>query len=133
MKKFLCAAVVVMSLCTFAHAEPDLDLTKFSSVMTYSSLMNILADPSAFIGKVIKLNGKFEAFHDDETGNDYFGVTVSDTSACCVTGLDFVLKDTRKYPEDYPKNGETITVSGRFEMYREGEEVFCRLVDAEII
>ena len=26
-------------------------------------------------------------------------------SMCCVTGLDFVLKDKYKYPDDYPVNG----------------------------
>ena len=56
-----------------------------------------------------------------------------DSSACCSTGLDFVLKDEYKYPKDYPEVGETITVAGKFEMYRDGDEVFCHLVDADIL
>ena len=78
--------------------KPDIDLTKFSSVMAYSGLFDI----------------------------SYAG-------ACCSAGLDFVLKGEHSYPQDYPKVGQVITVSGKFGMYHEGQEVFFRLEDAEIL
>ena len=132
MKKVLCAVVVVMVVCSssYGEAKVDLDLSKFSHVVAYSGLLNILASPSAYTGKVIKLTGKVDSYHDDATGNDYFGVIVNDVSECCAAGLDFVLKDASN---GYPKNGAVITVSGRFETYREGEDLFCRLADAEIM
>ncbi|MBQ7214435.1 MAG: hypothetical protein IJS39_00440 [Synergistaceae bacterium] len=44
-----------------------------------------------------------------------------------------MLKDRYKFPEDYPKIGDIVTVQGKFEMYRDGEEVFCHLAEAEIV
>ena len=134
MKKLLCACVLVMLIAGSAFAaKADLDLTKFSSVMVYSGLFNVMANPYAYRGKTIKLKGYFDAYHDDLTGKDYFGVMVMDASACCATGLDFVLKGEHKYPEDYPETGAVITVMGKFDVYTEGEEIFCHLVDAEIM
>ena len=140
MKKFMCSIllILVFASCSFGVKKGnvqkvDFDLTKFSSVMVYSGLYNILSNPSEYVGQVIKIKGYFDLFHDNETGKDYFGVVIMDSSACCSTGLDFVLRDEYKYPKDYPEVGETITVAGKFEMYRDGDEVFCHLVDADIL
>lgn len=131
-KKVVCALVVVM-ISSGAWGAVDIDLSKFSTVMAYSGLFNVLADPYAYVGKVIKLKGTFDVFHDDDTDTDYFGVIVMDQSACCAVGLDFVLRGTNKYPDDYPEIGAIITVSGTFAVEREGEDVFCRLDDAVIM
>ena len=134
MKKLVCSTVMVlmMSGAVFG-AKADLDLTKFSSVMVYSGLFNVMSNPAAYVGKSIKLRGQFDMYHDEETGKDYYGVAVMDAGACCATGIDFVLKGTYKFPEDYPKIGEMVTVQGKFEMYRDGEEVFCHVVEADIV
>lgn len=146
MKKFLCALILILSLIvsfvpsSYAAKKPlyrkiDLDLTKFSSVMLYSGLFNIMSNPSAYSGKVIKIRGTFDTFHDDKDNQDYFAVIIMDASACYTTGIDFVLKDAAKYkyPKDYPEAGSIITVAGKFELYREGEDLLCRLSDAEIL
>ncbi|MBQ9565256.1 MAG: hypothetical protein IJU98_06680 [Synergistaceae bacterium] len=112
--------------------EVDLDLTQFNDMMAYSGLFNIFMEPEAYVSKVIKLKGRFDCV-EDETGRRFYGVLLSDASACCSAGLDFVLKDSYAYPRDYPKIGETVTVAGRFEMYNEGEDVFAHLVDADIL
>ena len=44
-----------------------------------------------------------------------------------------MLKPSYKFPQDYPKIGDIITVAGKFEMYQEGEEIFCRLGDADLM
>ena len=134
MKKLVCSVVVVLVFAGAGFgAKADLDLTKFSSVMVYSGLFNVMANPSAYVGKSIKLRGQFDMYHDEETGKDYYGVAVSDAGACCATGIDFVLKGTYKFPEEYPKIGDMVTVQGKFEMYRDGEDVFCHLVEADIV
>ena len=134
MKKFLLATMLllVLSSCSYA-AKPDIDFTKFSSVMIYSGVFDMLRNPDAFIGKTIKIRGQFDCAQDPDTGKMYFSVTVMDASACCSTGFDFVLKDFYKYPKDYPSVGDTITVSGKFEHYQEGEDTYFHLVDAELL
>lgn len=52
---------------------------------------------------------------------------------CCSQGLEFVLTGKHTYPDDYPELGSEITVSGTFELYEEGDNRYCRLVDAEMI
>ncbi|MBQ7214434.1 MAG: metal ABC transporter permease [Synergistaceae bacterium] len=64
----------------------DLDLTKFSSMMVYTGLFNVMANPSAYVGKTIKLRGQFDMYHDEETGKDYYGVAVMDAGASCERG-----------------------------------------------
>lgn len=142
MKKFLCVLVLILSLISPSHAankssysKVDLDMTKFSSVILYSGLFDIMGNAPAYDGKVIKIKGMFDSFHDDKDNEDYFAVFIMDASACCTTGIDFVLRDAKKYkyPDDYPETGDVITVVGRFELYREGEDLLCRLADAEIL
>ncbi len=97
--------------------------------------MILWGNAPAYDGKVIKIKGMFNSFHDDKDNEDYFAVVIMDASACCTTGIDFVLRDAKKYkyPDDYPETGDVITVVGRFELYREGEDLLCRLADAEIL
>ena len=113
--------------------KADVDLSGLNSLMAYTGVFNILSTPEAYEGKTIKLRGEFDTFQDSETGDRYFGVIVSDASACCATGLDFVLRGDRRYPEDYPKVGAEVTIVGTFEIHREGEDMFCRLGDAELL
>ena len=140
MKKFLSVIliIVMLSSCSYGAAKKkgnksakvDLDLTKFSSVMVYSALFNVLTNPSAYIGQTIKIKGQFDLFHDEDTDKNYFGVMVMDASACCSTGLDFVLKDSYK---EYPEVGEVITVAGKFEQYQEDGITYCHLIEADIL
>ena len=111
----------------------DLDLTQFNGMMAYSGLFNVFINPDAYVGKTIKLRGQFEYAEDEETGKRYYAVILTDASACCAVGLDFVLKDGYVYPKDYPALGANITVAGRFETYKEGENLFAHLVDADIM
>ena len=48
---------------------------------------------------------------------------VRDATACCASGLDYVLADGQEYPAD-----ETdVTVTGEFELYEEDGFFFCQL------
>lgn len=132
MRKFLCAVIFVMFLTLSgawgANRKPDLDLSKMNGVMAYSSMFNVMCNLPAYEGKIIKVKGFCDSVHDDDTGQDYYGVVLMDGSMCCSIGVDFVLKSG-----EYPKTGELITVMGRFEQYKHGEEIFCRLGDAELM
>ena len=51
-------------------------------------------------------------------------------AAGCAQGIEFVLKDERKFPDEYPSKGAEITVSGIFDIYKEGAYQYCQLIDA---
>ena len=131
-RKILCAVIMVMALavsCAYgAGRKPDIDLSKMNGVMAYSGLFNVMCDPPAYEGKIIKVKGVCDSVHDDETGKDYYGVVMMDGTMCCSLGVDFVLKSGK-----YPEKGKVITVMGRFEQYKDGEDIFCRLSDAELM
>lgn len=110
----------------------DVDLTTMSTTMIYSEVYNMLCESDKYEGKKIRMEGDFSIFYDEATGNTYYSCIIQDATACCSQGLEFVLKDSYSYPEDYPKDGEEITVTGVFETYMEGEDRYCRLRDAEL-
>ena len=57
---------------------------------------------------------------------------IQDATACCSQGMEFVLNNDYKFPEDYPAEGEDITVTGVFETYKEGEYLYCHLRDSKL-
>lgn len=112
-------------------SDVDVDLSLMSDVMVYSELYEIIAHSDDYLGKTFRMHGTFAVYEGD--GNTYFACLVSDVTACCSQGLEFVLADgSLVYPDDYPGVGAEITVSGVFDTYREGQYSYCRLVDAVI-
>lgn len=53
-------------------------------------------------------------------------------TACCAQGMEFVLTDDYSYPNDYPREGDEITVTGVFDTYMEGDYMYCTLRDANL-
>ncbi len=110
----------------------DIDLTVMSSTMVYSEVNNMMNEPENYIGKTIKMNGEYQMYENlDKYGNVipeevYYVCIIADATACCAQGVEFVLCDGYSYPEP----GETITVSGRYELYEEKGHLYCHLVDA---
>ncbi len=111
----------------------DVDLTVLSSTMVYSEVYNMMSEPSSYIGKTVKMAGPFACFHDDATDKYYFACIIRDATACCAQGLEFVLKDERSYPDEYPELNEEICVVGVFDTYKEGEYLYCTLRNAELL
>ena len=111
----------------------DVDLTALSSTMVYSEVYNMMASPEQYVGKTIKMNGLFTAFHDPETEKNYFTCIIKDATACCSQGIEFELKDDYSYPEDYPQEGEDVTVKGVFDTYIEGQYRYCTLREADLV
>ena len=110
----------------------DVDLTILSSTMVYSEVYNMMCYPENYLGKTVKMSGMYTAFQDEETGNSYHACIIMDATACCAQGIEFELTDDYVYPDDYPKEGETICVTGTFETYTEGENKYCTLKNAQI-
>ena len=101
---------------TTAPSKVDLDLTKMSATMIYSTIFDMLVMAEDYIDKNIKLSGWFETYTDPQTGEMYYAVVVPDATACCQQGLEFVWKGNHTYPDDFPKPGQDITVTGIYKM-----------------
>ena len=112
--------------------EIDIDLTEMSGTMVYSEVYNMTNSPSDYTGKRVKMSGKFSVYTDKETGKNYFACLIADATACCSQGIEFLLKDEKKYPDEYPELGTEITVVGTFGTYYEGKSRYCQLKNADM-
>ncbi len=108
----------------------DIDLTKMSSTMVYSEVYNMMDSPENYLGKTVRMRGPF-AFAEGD-GRYYFACIISDATACCAQGIEFILRDERVFPDEYPEEGKEITVVGVFDAYMEGNYQYCQLLDAVI-
>ncbi len=117
----------------------DVDLTALSATMAYSEVYNILYSPDDYLGKVIKMHGRFSIYQAvDENGalipdRIYFTCVMADAAACCAQGLEFVLTGEKLYPDDYPELGSEITVRGTFSLYEMDGFQYYRLAEAEML
>ena len=110
----------------------DVDLTQMSSTMIYSTVSNMMQYPDSYLGQHIKLSGQFSVYHDKGGDKYIFSAIIPDATACCSQGIEFVLDDSYKYPDDYPEEGTTITVTGDFNVYDEYGFKYCQLQNAEM-
>ena len=101
---------------TPAPSKVDLDLTKMSATMIYSTIFDMLIMPEDYVEKIIKVKGWFETYMDTKSRELYYAVLVPDATACCQQGLEFVWKGNHAYPDDFPKPGQDITVTGIYKM-----------------
>lgn len=101
---------------TADQSKIDLDLTKMSATMIYSTMFDMLVMPEDYIEKNIKVKGWFETYTDPYSGELYYAVVVPDATACCQQGLEFVWPGDHKYPEDFPQAGADITVTGIYKL-----------------
>ena len=104
----------------------DVDLTVLSRTMVYSEVYNMMYYPEDYVGKVIKMEGLYTYLFDESTGNEYHACIVKDATACCSTGIEFVLSDGYEYPSE----GDDICVTGTFDTYMEGDRLYCTLRDS---
>ena len=94
----------------------DLDLTKMSATMIYSTMFDMLVMPEDYVEKNIKVAGWFETYTDPQNGELYYAVVVPDATACCQQGLEFVWLGEHTYPTDFPEVGQDITVTGVYKL-----------------
>ena len=111
----------------------DLDLTQMSGTMLFSQVNYMMYKPEKFIGQTVKVPGSFSAVYSEEEQRYYFGCLVRDRSACCVLGVEFELPEDYVYPDDYPEEGEEITVFGTFDTYQQGQYTYAVLRDAKMV
>ena len=114
-------------------SQVDVDLTQMSSTMVYSEVFNMVNEPDDYLGKMIKMEGTFALYHDENTGKDYYACIIQDATACCSQGLEFELSEDYKNPGSLMTEGDTVTVVGEFDQYTEGDLVYYTLRDADLL
>ena len=110
----------------------DYDLTAMDGDLVYASVYQMMVEPEAFEGKVMKISGRYYASFYDPNNRYYHYVIIEDAMACCAQGMEFVWDDgSHVYPDEYPKDNSYVEVVGTFETYTETDgQVYCRLKDA---
>lgn len=111
----------------------DVDLTVLSSTMVYSEVYNMMMQPKDYVGKTIKMAGKFSYYKDENTKRVYYACIIQDATACCSQGIEFETTADFSYPADFPKVDGQICVSGVFDTYEEGGQKYCTLRNAQIL
>lgn len=104
-----------------ADADPsvDIDLTAMNSTMVYSVVYDIMVEPEKYYGQTLKVDGFFDTTTDERIGSRYYFVVIPDATACCSQGLEFMLDDSKTYPDDYPETAADIEVKGTLDRYEE--------------
>ncbi|MEA5083579.1 MAG: hypothetical protein VB018_05420 [Lachnospiraceae bacterium] len=98
----------------------DVDLTILSSTMVYAEVYNMMLNPDEYVGKTIKIKGPYYAEYWDDTQKYYHYVIISDATACCQSGIEFIWDDnSHVYPDEYPENETEIEIRGVFSSYEE--------------
>ncbi len=114
------------------NSSEMVDLTTLSSTMVYAEVYNMMAKPAEYIGRTVKMQGKFVAIEDPESNEIYTACLIEDATACCAQGMEFILADGAVYPDDYPEVDSEITVIGVYETYEKDGMLYCYLLDATI-
>ncbi|MEA4934097.1 MAG: hypothetical protein VB071_11060 [Lawsonibacter sp.] len=113
-------------------ASVDVDLTALSSTMVYAEVYNMMTNPDAYMGKTIKMSGQYTSTYLEDTKKNYFFVVISDATACCQQGIEFIWNGEHSYPKDYPEDESNIEVTGVFGSYQEKDQTYYYLAVDEI-
>lgn len=122
----------VVEINTNADSGVDVDLTVLSSTMVYAEVYNIMVFPEKYIGKTVKMRGKYYASYYDETGKYYHYVIIEDAAECCQQGLEFIWNGDHTYTDDYPADGTEVEVVGTFGNYEELDVSYTYISTDEI-
>jgi len=133
----LCLLLISAAGCASKETvEPksvDVDLTALSSTMVYAEVSNIVGNANDYIGKTIKMHGRYYASFFEKTELYYHFVIIEDATACCAQGLEFIWSGDHIYPDDYPDDNTNIEVTGVFGSYDELGKTYYYVATDDII
>lgn len=116
----------------------DIDFTRMNKTIQTSAAYRLMANPSQYVGKTIRMSGMFLTRVDKKDGKRYYGCEFMDPGcSCCAPGvMEFVPKEKYKWPTDFPDEESLVKVTGRLEMYEisVGQRTYTvpHLVDADV-
>lgn len=92
----------------------DHDLSNMNANMIFAEIFNLVLMPEEYIGRTFRMKGNFAVYVNETSGNKYFSIIIPDATQCCQQGIDIICLGDMKYPEDFPKIGSEIMVTGQF-------------------
>ena len=93
----------------------DYDLTEYTAQIATATMTDMRENPEKYIGKVIKVRGRYFPEYMDMLDRDINWLLVDDETGCCVNYFEFKLND-----EEYPPEETRIEIIGTFGFYDEG-------------
>lgn len=109
----------------------DYDLTSMSSTMVYATVYEMMAYPSLYEGKTIKMEGQYYALYVEADKTYYMYCLISDALGCCTQGMEFVWGDgSHVYPNEYPEDKTEVVVCGTFKTYTQDGNTYCCIDNA---
>ena len=88
----------------------DYDLSNMGYNMLSGITFEMLIEPEKYADKTVKICGQF--YTEVEEAIRYYSVIIWDATLCCPAGMDFIPPDTMTFPDDFPPEETTITVTG---------------------
>ncbi len=107
----------------------DVDLTKVNTNMVYVQVFYMMQKPQDYNGQTIRLPGVCTIMKNRVTQQRTYNCNVLDGTGCCAKMIPFRLADAKAA---YPKSGEAITVTGKFQIVTENDKTFGVLNDAVV-
>lgn len=92
-----------------ADVKKDSNIVEIKEKMFITQINDIYQNPNDYKGKVIKLEGMYDYYQDEETGKEYHGI-IRNGPGCC--GNDGVAGFHFTYNGDKPKQNDWIAVEG---------------------
>ena len=120
---------------SYGRPDPDYthDLSVMGSDMIYAAVYDLVTDYESHVNETYKIRGRFYSSIDPKTMSRYYFCVINDALGCCSQGLEFLLADADAvYPENYPKEGSEILLTGTWSNYNDpssGDD-FYALTDA---
>ena len=129
MRKFfatliLCALIMCTNLARAAAV--DIDLTKMSATMVYSTVFNMVNNPTNFVGKTMRMRGEYTTYP-ISASETIHACLVRDAAGCCSQGLEFVLSN-----RNYPTGAGEITVVGTIAVQKISGKYVCYLKNSAL-
>ena len=112
-KVFFSIFIFYMTALTAFAAGPkyDYDLSKMNYNMATAVVFDMMVSPGDYENKSVKITGQFAS--EVHEGERLYAVIMWDATGCCPTGLTVVPLEGKKYPQDFPKEGSKVTVTGK--------------------
>lgn len=96
-----------------AEVAVDLDITAMSETVAYGQISYMMYEFEEYLGQTIKMEGIYQNFHVEDTGESYHYLMMMDETNCCQAALDIRLPPGTPYPEV----GAKLLVMGDFNLF----------------
>lgn len=87
------------SVAESSESPVDIDVTSLSSTMIAAELFNVQRNMPDYIGKTIKLKGKYNEYYDSYYERTIHLVYAMDEGGCCPIEFEIVLPEGESYPQ----------------------------------